>query len=531
MNPDALHTPDMTPEPEATLSMWIDTVDMPDFPNLGQQQLEAEICVVGAGIAGLTTAYLLAKAGKDVIVLDMAGIGSGQTGRTTAHLSSAIDDRFFEIERLHGLEASRLAASSQLVAIDTIEEIVMSEGIDCEFERLSGYLFLGPDDDETLLDQELEATHRAGQADVVKLPNAPLHAFHTGPVLMFPRQGQFHPLKYLIGLAQAITRLGGRIFTYSKVEQLSGGLPCRIVTASGGRVEARQLVVATNTPINNVVVMHTKQAAYRTYVLGYRVPRGSVEKGLYWDTPDPYHYIRVYSPLGQSYDVLIIGGEDHKVGQSDDEAVSFGALQDWARERFPMLHELAWQWSGQVIEPVDGLPFAGHNPLKEDNVWLITGDSGMGMTNCTIGALIVSDQILGRANPWAQLYDPARKTYRAALEFFRENANVAVALVGDRLGPAEVMSVSEIQPGMGALVHQRGQKLAVYRDEGGKLHACSAKCTHLGCIVHWNTVENTWDCPCHGSRFSVHGEVINGPAHLPLKPAEVHDDFHPGMAG
>lgn len=530
--PGALHSANQTPEPEATLSLWIDTVDMPAYPQLGEQQLTADVCVVGAGIAGLTTAYLLAKAGKSVIVLDMGGIGSGQTGRTTAHLSTAIDDRYAEIERMHGLDNAILAANSQVSAIDQIEQIIKAEHIDCQFERLPGYLFLGPEDEEFMLDEELEAAHRAGLTKVVKLANAPLHAFHTGPCLKFPRQAQFHPLTYLIGLAEAICKLGGQIFTYSKVSQMSGGEPCRTLTESGGEVKSAQLVVATNSPIHNVVVMHTKQTPYRSYAIGYRIPRGSVEKGLYWDTPDPYHYIRLYSPPQQSYDVLIIGGSDHKTGQAEDEQASFDSLQEWAGERFPMLHDLAWQWSGQVFEPMDGLMFAGRNPLADDHVYLMTGDSGMGMTNFTAGAMIITDLIMGRPNPWAELYDPARKPFKAAVEFIKENANVAMTLISDHLSPGEVSAASEIKRGSGALMTQDGQKLAVYRDTAGKLHACSAKCTHLGCIVHWNTAENSWDCPCHGSRFSIHGDVLTGPAAKALLQIELEDadDWHHGVA-
>lgn len=514
---------------EATHSLWRESVELPSFPALGEQQLQTDICIIGGGIAGLTTAYLLAKAGRDVLVLEMGEIGSGQTGRTTAHLSEAIDDRYFEIERMHGAEGARLAAESQIMAIDRIADIIAAEGIDCEFERLDGYLFLAPGDKPILLDRELDAAQRAGLADVEKRQELSLGGFAAGPALRFPAQAQFHPLKYLKGLAQAVTRMGGRIFTHTKVEKLSGGQPCLVQTATG-QIEALELVVATNTPINSVVVMHTKQVPYRSYVLGYRIPRGSFAKGLYWDTADPYHYLRTYSPPEGHEDILIVGGQDHKVGQSKGEAHCFSVLRAWVAERFPQLAQPEWQWSGQVIEPVDGLPFAGRNPVGDGHIYLITGDSGMGMTNCTAGALIVRDLLIGQENPWAKLYDPTRKTFRAALEFFRQNANVAATLVGDHLSAGEVELVSQIMPGRGALIRQQGQKLAVYRDDEGQLHACSATCPHLGCIVHFNDAERTWDCPCHGSRFSTDGEVLNGPAHAPLKPAEIADDFHPGIA-
>lgn len=530
--PGDLHSAYQTPEPEATLPLWIDTANVQAYPQLGDQHLTADVCIVGAGIAGLTTAYLLAKAGRSVIVLDMDSVGSGQTCRTTAHLASAIDDRYFEIERMHGPENTVLVANSQVCAIDQIEQIIRAENIDCQFERLPGYLFLGPDDDESLLDRELEAAHRAGLTKVIKIKNAPLKAFETGPCLEFPQQAQFHPMLYLAGLAEAVIRKGGQIFTYSKVSQMSGGDICRTLTEAGGEIQSQHLVVATNTPINNVVAMHTKQAPYRSYAIAYQIPKGSVEKGLYWDTLDPYHYIRLYAPPEQNFDVLIIGGGDHKTGQAEDEQAIFTNLQEWSKAHFPILQTPSWQWSGQVFEPADGLMFAGHSPFSSEAIYLITGDSGMGMTNCTVGAMIVSDQILGRVNPWAELYAPSRKPFKAAIEYVKENANVAVSLVSDLLSSGEVNSAREIQRGSGALMTQKGQKLAVYRDLAGKLHACSAKCTHLGCTVHWNTAENSWDCPCHGSRFSVNGDVLTGPAAKPLLQIELDDvdDWHHGVA-
>lgn len=433
---------------------------------------------------------------------------------------------------MHGPENTVLVAHSQVCAIDQIEHIIRTENINCQFERLPGYLFLGPEDDESLLDRELEAAHRAGLSKVTKLKSAPLEAFQTGPCLTFPEQAQFHPMLYLKGLAEAIVRKGGQIFTYSKVSQMSGGDICRTLTEAGGEIQSKQLVVVTNTPINNVVAMHTKQAPYRSYALAYQIPRGSVAKGLYWDTPDPYHYIRLYAPPDQNFDVLIIGGEDHKTGQTEDEQARFKSLQEWSQARFSMLQELRWQWSGQVFEPADGLMFAGHSPVRSENIYLITGDSGMGMTNCTVGAMIVTDQILGRANPWAELYDPSRKPFKALVEYVKENANVAASLVSDLLSPAEVNSARDIQRGCGALLSQKGQKLAVYRDLAGKLHACSATCTHLGCTVHWNTAEKSWDCPCHGSRFSIYGDVLTGPAAKPLLQIELEDadDWHQDVA-
>jgi glycine/D-amino acid oxidase-like deaminating enzyme/nitrite reductase/ring-hydroxylating ferredoxin subunit len=506
-----------------TVSLWMESVDIPEYPAL-KKNTHADICVIGAGIAGMTTAYLLSELGKKVIIVDSGKIGGGQTGRTTAHLSNEIDDRYSEIEKMHGAKALKIVADSQTQAINKIEEIVKKEKIDCSFERLNGYLFLGPTDTEKLLKDELEAAHRAGLTGVNLLGKAPVKGFETGPCLVFPRQAQFNPLQYLAGLEKALTRNGVKIYNNTHIKEVKGGEVAEVITSGGLSILATSVVVATNTPINDLVVMHTKQAAYRSYVLGVKIPHGSVEKALYWDTIDPYHYIRLYEPdkgKEQKYDILIVGGEDHKTGQSENEQDCFYNLEKWLREKFPMATDIVYKWSGQVQEPDDALAFLGRNPADEPNVYIITGDSGMGMTNCTAGAMIITDLISGRENPWAELYDPSRKplSATAAKEFIKENANVGVQYT-DWLVPGKPKDVDAVEPGTGKVINRDGQMIAVYKAENGAVSECSAACTHLGCLVEWNNVENTWDCPCHGSRFEPEGKVITGPAITGLKPVK-----------
>ncbi len=514
---------------EHTTSCWMD-LPLPWHGEPLQEDTRAEVCIVGAGIAGLTTAYLLTEAGKSVVVLDAGSIGGGQTQRTTAHLSNAIDDRFQEIERIHGVEGAALAAQSHLAAIDLIETIVRQEPIDCDFERLDGFLFLGPGQSQDLLQRELDACRRAGLTEVELHTDRQLGALSQLPCLRFPRQGQFHPLRYLVGLCQSIRRRGGRIFTDSPVEQVTGGDHASVQTRAGKQVHCSAIVVATNSPINDLVAIHTKQAAYRTYVIAAQVPRGSLAHGLWWDTEDPYHYVRVQrfaSPLNGNgasgaYELLIIGGEDHKTGQDSKVADHFAALEGWGRERFPQMGQIAYSWSGQVMETIDGLAFIGRNPLDKDNVYVATGDSGMGMTHGTIAGFLLTELIQGRDHPWAKLYDPARKPLHALRDFARENANVAWQYT-DWLSGGDVKSPEAIPPGSGAVVRRGLRKLAVSRDEAGQVHECSAVCPHLGCIVHWNDVEKTFDCPCHGSRFAADGKVIEGPAISDLAPVETRE--------
>ena len=498
-------------------SIWTATIDPLTYAPLdGDRQVE--VCIVGAGIAGMTTAYLLARDGRSVIVLDDGPVGGGMTAATTAHLASALDDRFLEIERLHGVEGSRLAAESHSAAIDRIASIVEEERIDCDFERLDGYLFRAPEHDADYLDREFEAAYRAGLG-VEMVDRTPIPTFGDAPAIRFPSQGRFHPLKYLAGLARAIERYGGTIHSGSHVESVEGGEPAR-VTVGPYTVTANAVVVATNVPINDLLVIHTKQAPYMSYVVGIRVPGGSVPDALYWDTGDPYHYIRLQR-LDAESDLLIVGGEDHKSGQADDTPERYDRLEKWTRERFPMAGPLEFTWAGQVMETIDGLAFIGHNPLDKENVYVATGDSGMGMTHGTIAGIVLTDLIVGRPNRWQDLYDPSRKTLRAAGEFTRETANMA-AQFADWVTGGDVDDVDEIARDTGAVVRRGLTKHAVYRDAHGALHERSAVCPHLGCIVAWNDAAKTWDCPCHGSRFDKFGEVINGPANKGL--SEIEED-------
>jgi glycine/D-amino acid oxidase-like deaminating enzyme/nitrite reductase/ring-hydroxylating ferredoxin subunit len=483
----------------------------------------SDVCIVGAGIAGLTTAYLLAREGRSVVVLDDGRIGGGMTERTTAHLSNAIDTRYFEIERLHGEKGARLTAQSHTAAIDRIEAIVNEEKIDCDFGRVDGYLFVPPGDSKDVLEREVKAANRAGLNDVEQVERAPLASFDTGMCLRFPRQAQFHPLKYLTGLSRAIEQNGGRIFSGTHASKMEGGAQARVETGNGYVVTADAIVIATNTPVNDIVTIHTKQAPYTSYVIGARIPRSSVTKALYWDTADPFHYVRVQgvsAPDGDRYDVLIVGGEDHKSGQADDGDKRHAQLEAWARERFPMIESIEFRWSGQVMESFDGLAFIGRNPGDPQNVYIVTGDSGMGMTHGTIAGILITDLIMGRECPWAPLYDPSRKTLRASLEYARENINVAAQYVEDYLTRGDIDSPEKIAQGEGAIIRRGMTKFALYRDEQGTLHKRSAMCPHLGCIVSWNHLEKTWDCPCHGSSFDPYGRVLNGPANSDLENAD-----------
>jgi glycine/D-amino acid oxidase-like deaminating enzyme/nitrite reductase/ring-hydroxylating ferredoxin subunit len=473
-----------------------------------------DVVVVGAGMAGLSVAYHAALRGMSVAVVDKGLIGSGETGRSTAHLANALDDRYYLLERHHGRSGARQAAQSHAAAIADIERIVQLERIECGFARVPGHLFAAQPRaaGERELRRELRAAQRAGLS-VTAEPSF-LPTLRNRSWLTFADQAELQPLAYLAGLARAVARLGGRIFTRSRVLDIdSGHSEQRLRLAGDHTLRARAVVVATNSPINDRFTMHTKQAPYRTYVLAFDVDSGALPRALYWDTGDPYHYVRL-SPDGG---LLIAGGEDHKVGQSNAPERSWERLEAWTRSHFPMAREIRSRWSGQVQEPADGLGYIGKNPGSTGEVFIVSGDSGNGITHGAIAGLMLPDLIARREHPWARLYDPSRKLRALRTsDFVRENVDVALHFVESLLprGRGE----NGIEPGHGRVVQRGGRHVALYVAMDGSRHECSATCPHLGCTVAWNRAERSWDCPCHGSRFDAYGKVMTGPALRDLTP-------------
>jgi glycine/D-amino acid oxidase-like deaminating enzyme/nitrite reductase/ring-hydroxylating ferredoxin subunit len=499
-------------KPGGATPLWMGTTAKTTFEPLGSD-IAADICVVGGGIAGLTTAYLLAEAGQSVVLVEGGEITSGETGRTTAELSSAIDDGYVRIEKIHGESGSRLAAQSHAAAIDEIERLIRKHSIECDFQRLNGYLFLAPGDDRDVLEKELEAALKAGLT-VRLLENAPQAPFETGPCLEFENQAQFHPLNYLWALADATAKAGGRIFERTRVVDIDAKEPFQIVTEWGHKITAKAVVIATNAPITSRVMIPVKQAAYRSYVVAARVPAGSLEPALYWDTGHPYHFVRIQQGTAE-FDYLLVGGEDHKTGQENNADERYAALEQWMRERFPAgLTE--FRWSGQIMETVDGLAFIGK---QSDGLFLATGDSGHGITHGTIAGMLLRDLIMGVENPWADLYNPKRLLIGSVPQLLRETLNF-VPQYGMWLSPGEVKSIEEVPQGSGRVIREGMRKIACFRDENGQVRACSAVCPHLGGIVAWNEGEKSWDCPLHGSRFDSSGRVLDGPANRDLKPLD-----------
>jgi glycine/D-amino acid oxidase-like deaminating enzyme/nitrite reductase/ring-hydroxylating ferredoxin subunit len=512
---------DRVAEGGRSVSLWTEGVEQIQTAEL-EGSTEVDVCVVGAGMAGLSVAYHLCAEGREVLVLDDGPPGGGETSRTTAHLTNVLDDRYAHIEKLHGEKGARICAESHTEAIRRVAAIVETEEIPCDFQRVDAYLFVPPGDPQDVLERELDAARRAGVPGVAMVPRAPFPKFESGQCLRFPGQARFHPLRYLHGLAKAIRRDGGRICSGAHVEGVETKEGLTVSVEGERKVRAREVVIATNVPVNTWVRIHDKQMPYRTFAIAGPVPRGSVTDALYYDTLEPYHYVRLHRPSPSAQEeLLIVGGEDHKTGQEDDATERYARLEAWTRERFPSFGSVSHRWSGQVIEPVDDVAYIGRDKDSE-HLYVVTGDSGMGMTHSTIAGILLADLVLGHENPWTKLYDPCRVSLQATGRFLRENVNF-VAQYKDFVTPGEVDSPDEILPGSGALLRHGLGKIAVHRDGKGGVHALSAVCTHLGCVVAWNSAEGTWDCPCHGSRFAPDGTVLNGPAIKPLEKVDLHE--------
>ncbi len=503
-------------------SYWIESVEPLTFRKL-EENIQVDVVIVGGGIAGVSTAYCLMRSGKKVAIIEDGFIGSGETGRTTAHLVSALDDRFYELERIWGEEKTKLIAQSHKEAIDFIEETVKREKIECDFERIDGFLFLHESDEVDSLIKEWKAAQKVG-LEVEQLDKIPVVKNYNGPCLRFGKQAQFHPLKYMKALCELIEAGGGSIYTgtHAKLITEEG-----VTSDQGFKVSAKHVVVATNTPVNNWVSLHLKQYPYRSYVIGAKIKKDSIPTYLWWDTGDfsmnkdipPYHYVRTQK-YNEEFDLLMIGGEDHPTGLADiedkPEEERYAALENWAKKHFDT-REIVYRWSGQVLETMDSIAFIGKNPHDKDNVYVITGDSGNGMTHATIAGQLITDLIHGKENKYAHIYDPSRfKLLKAGGVFFKELVAGFKNYLKAKKKDGKENDIRTIKRNEGKIVEIEGKKFGVYCDEQDQLHYVNAMCTHLKCVVRWNNDEKSWDCPCHGSRFSFEGKVMNGPANDPL---------------
>jgi glycine/D-amino acid oxidase-like deaminating enzyme/nitrite reductase/ring-hydroxylating ferredoxin subunit len=500
-----------------TSPYWTASTDAPEYAPL-ERDGTTEVVVVGGGVTGLTAAYLLAKSGRAVTLLDRSRCGSGDTGCTTAHLTMVTDTRLGDLDARFGRTHAQAVWDAGLAAIWQIDEIVRDERMDAGFAWVPGYLHAprahtAPEDIDALK-RDAELAQNLG-FDVAFVDAVPLVGT---PGLRVDGQARIHAQKYLTALARAVKKAGGRIHEHSEAAEFEA--EPRAVIANGHRLRCEHIVLATHNPLVGVgstigaAAFQTKLALYSSYVLAGRVARGAVDDALWWDTADPYFYLRIHPE--DDHDVVIAGGEDHKTGQVTDTMACVRRLEQRLLQLVPDVR-LTHRWSGQVIETPDGLPYIGADAERQ---YAATGFAGNGMTFGTLAGMLIADAIAGRRNPWAELFDPARKALgRGLWEYLKENADYPYYLMRDRFAGTRGKSLRSIARGHGAVVDHDGTAVAAYRDPSGAVTLRSAICTHMGCMVTWNRAERSWDCPCHGSRFTPEGEVISGPAESPLPPA------------
>ncbi len=500
-----------------TASLWLDS-SFPSFPKLADD-LQVDVVVVGAGLTGLTAAYLLTKAGKSVAVLERGRCADIDTGHTTAHLTMVTDTRLSELVKSFGTDHAQAVWDAGLAALGQIDDIVREQDIDCGFEWVPGYLHSPRDPARPHDEVDFEAEARLAAElgfDARFIADSPLVG---GPGIRFSDQARFHPRMYLAALARAVVAAGGHIHEHSEAAEFTDA-PLT-VKANGHTVRCGDVVIATHNPVMGLLNMasatlfKTKLALYTSYVIAARVPKGRVPDALFWDTGDPYDYIRLEP--GHTHDVVIYGGEDHKTGQVKDTNRCFDAVERRLLSLAPGA-EITHRWSGQVIQTPDGLPYLGRNT---EHQYAATGAAGNGMTFGTLGAMVAADEILGYTNPWSELFDTGRRKIRGgAWNYVSENKDYPYYMIRDRFAGPEGRSVREVKRGEGKILDLDGQRVAAYRADDGSTVLRSATCTHMGCEVAWNTAERTWDCPCHGSRFAPGGQVLAGPAESPLSEVE-----------
>jgi glycine/D-amino acid oxidase-like deaminating enzyme/nitrite reductase/ring-hydroxylating ferredoxin subunit len=506
-----------------TTSHWIESAPLPRFARLDRNQ-KVDAIVVGGGITGITAAYLLKQAGRTVALVERDRCASVDTGHTTAHLTCVTDERLRRLAKTFGREATRAVWDAGAAAIDQIVALIRKKDIACDFHWVPGYLHApvreGGDNSALEEFEEEAALARELAISATAMPAIP---FFETPGIKFPHQAIFHPRKYLAELVRLIPGNGSHVFESTEVEATEENPPA--VKSGNFRIEGSYLVLATHNPlIGNTgmlpaALFQTKLFLYTSYALGARIPSGVIPEACFWDTGDPYDYLRVERRDGHDY--AIFGGEDHKTGQEESTTAAYARLEERFRRYVPEA-KIDARWSGQVIETNDGLPFIGETAERQ---FVATGFAGNGMTFGTLAAMMAVDAMLRRKNPWQELFDVhRRKLIGGTWRYLQENKDYPYYMVRDRVAAAEGDSLEALGRGEGKILSLGGKKVAAFRDSAGKLSLCSPVCTHLKCIVGWNDAEKTWDCPCHGSRFRPDGEVISGPAEEPLEklsPAEL----------
>lgn len=498
-------------------AIWKGASNKISYPQL-TTDIEVDVAIVGGGITGISTAMILSNTGMKVAVLEAFEVGTGTTGSSTGNLYAPIDERLFSISSKHDEDTMRSVAISRTVAVAQIEQWISEHHIDCDFHRVPWHLFTTEEtnSEDDKVKKEYDAVKKAELPVTDTLPlEFPIK--NISAITTIANQAQFNPLKYVQELANAIADDHCQIYEHTKVTNVEDGSPCIVHTANG-KVRAKKVIMATHSP-KGIYGVHTAMEPHREYAMAFKLRSNLPARGIYWHVKKSQQYsIRPYS--NESGNFLLILGEPHKVGHKEHNEDSFKKIEEYARKHFDV-ESIEYTWAAQNYKPADNLPYIGTSPL-EKNIFIATGFAADGLVYGTLSGMIISDTILGKENKWAKNYSPKRfKPVASATDFIKENVTTAASLIKDYLFYGNADELNEVKPGEGKTLKIDGERVAAYRDDNGKIHVVSAVCTHLGCIVHWNNGEKSWDCPCHGSRFSVDGEVLEGPAYQNLaKPHE-----------
>lgn len=474
-----------------------------------------DVAIIGGGVTGISTAFHLQRAGKKCIVIEANNLCFGTTGGTTAHLNTLLDTPYTRIIKNFGKEDAQLVAKATAEAIYLIKASMVQNGIDCEFEDASAYLFSQTNDQTEELDEIYEACKEVG-LDVSYNLSLPLN-IDFEKTIEVPGQGKFHPVKYVYGLARAFEKAGGIILQKTRVTGIEDTEGITVET-NNGNFRAANLIYATHIP-PGVNLLQMRCEAWRSYAMSFTAKDEKYTHDLIYDMYDPYHYIRSQKINGEEY--LIVGGEDHKTGENENAEASFLRLESYIRKHFNV-GEILFKWSSQYFEPADGLPYIGHLPGHPGNIFVATGYGGNGMTYSSVAAIVLTRMILEEESPYIKLFDPNRvKPIAGFATFLKQNVDAFKNFMGKWFDKEKLEEFAELAPGEGRVIRYGGEKLALYKDEQGELHALSPVCTHMKCSVAWNNAEQSWDCPCHGSRFSYDGKVLTGPADHDLEKVEL----------
>lgn len=492
---------------EENISLWVATTPPTAYPPLAGD-VTVDVAVIGGGLTGLQTALLLKKSGVRVAVVEAGHVASGTSGYTTAKITSQHGLMYRDLLESIGAERAAIYGAANEAAIGRIDALVAEHDIDCDFRRVPNVVYTEDAARVEDLRAEAEASQRLGlpaaYTEQTELP------FPVAAAVRFEEQAMFHPRKYCLGVAMLIPGEGSHLFEQTRATDVQGGTegkPYEVLTERG-TIRAEHVVVATQIPFLDRGGFFAKTHPQRSYLLALEID-GALPDGMYLSADSPTRSVRSHAEDGMSF--LLVGGEGHKVGQDPDTRQRYAALESWSREHYAV-RSVGYRWSAQDYMPVDGVPYIGKLTGGSDRILTATGFQKWGMTTSMVAGMILTDTILGRENAWSALFDATRlDLQRSAKDFLVENADVAKRFVGDRLDMLTAADISTLAPGEGGIVDAGGTKVAAYRDEHGTIQAVSPRCAHMGCIVSWNTAEKTWDCPCHGSRYTVEGHAIQGP--------------------